>query len=323
MLWDMSTLYDLGPGLRLEVAARTDRGRERAQNEDVHLVTSTKDAVALAVCDGMGGSAGGAVASRRAADAIAAWLEGRAWPSRDAMARALVDALQDASRRVHAAALTDRALTGMGTTATLAAIVPARPGGASGLVRSGGASLLVAQVGDSRAYVFRGGRLAQVTRDQTLAQMLLETGQLAPEEVAKYPFGHVILQAIGTQPRVEVDLRAARLCRGDVILVCSDGLHGPLRPAEIAHVLSRSSRAGGASGLVRSGGAGLDAGCDDLVACANEHGGPDNVTCVVARVDGDALPSPDEPVTAHPYVLPPLPPEEPGTIFAHSWGRRT
>jgi protein phosphatase len=288
----MSTLHHLAPGLTLEVAARTDPGLQRGQNEDAYLVTPSGPALALGVCDGMGGSAGGAVASRGAAEAIAACLAARAPRSTDDLARALVDAVSAASRTVYGAALADRALAGMGTTTTLAAL-------ASG-------ALLVAQVGDSRAYVLRRGCLSQVTRDQTLVQMLLEKGQLRPEDIASYPFSHVILQAVGTNQEVDVDLRAVSLRRGDVILravslrrgdvilICSDGLHGPVAEDEIARILGASPT--------------LDAACEALVLCANERGGPDNVTCIVARVDGDELALPDEPVAAHAYALPPLPP---------------
>jgi protein phosphatase len=286
----MSTLHGLAPGLTLEVAAQTDRGKERADNEDAYLVVPAGPALALGVCDGMGGSAGGAIASRGAARAITACLRAKAPLSTDSVARALVDALGEASRQVYGAALADRALEGMGTTATLAA--------------AAFGCLVVAQVGDSRAYVLREGRLVQVTRDQTLAQMLVEKGQLLPEEVASYPFAHVILQAVGTHPHVDVDLRAIPLRRGDVILVCSDGLHGPVPEADIARILQQAPS--------------LDLACEELVRHANANGGPDNVTCVLARVEGDALAPPDGPVRPEGYVLPPVP--RPSPEPPEAWG---
>src|SRR6185295_13836915 len=111
----------------------------------------------------------------------------------DAVGRRLSASVEEASRRVLAEARAHRACAGMGTTATACALA--------------GDALFVAQVGDSRAYLLRGGELTRLTRDQTLAQMLLERGQLAPEEVDTFELGHVILQAVGTHERVEVDLR--------------------------------------------------------------------------------------------------------------------
>jgi protein phosphatase len=278
----MSTVHRLAPGLTLEVAARTDRGRERNDNQDTYLVAPAGQALALGVCDGMGGSAGGAFASRGAAQTIASCLGASAPATAEALARALVDALGAAARHVYDASVADRALAGMGTTATL--------------VGASAGRLLVAQVGDSRAYVLREGQLVQVTRDQTLVQMLLENGQLQPEDVASYPFSHVILQAVGTHPHVDVDLRVIPLRRGDVLLVCSDGLHGPVGADAIARILEEAST--------------LDQACEELVRRANANGGPDNVTCVVARADGDDLAPPDGPVSPAPYALAPLPPPE-------------
>jgi len=265
--------------IHLEVAARTDRGLERDGNEDSLLVSASGATgralargdradlvgptwVTLAVCDGMGGAAGGEVASRCAADVIGEVLAARPLPSRDALGRQLVTAVEEASRRVFAAARADRALHGMGTTATVCALR--------------GDVLFVAQVGDSRAYVLRGDRLTQLTRDQTLATFMVERGQLLPEEVPDFPLGHVILQAVGTSDRVEVDLIEARLARGDVLLVCSDGLTGPVPDEVIRRTLREAPTP--------------EAAVEALVARANEAGGPDNVTCIVARIGGEGLP---------------------------------
>jgi len=181
-----------------------------------------------------------------------------------ALARALEGAIDAATKHVFAIAAADKRLSGMGTTATVAGI--------------GGDRLVVAQIGDSRAYIFRKGVLTQVTRDQTLAQLMLERGQLAPEEMATFPHANVILQAVGTAEHVEVDLRSAQLCQGDLLLVCSDGLHGPVGNPRIAETLAEASTPAGA--------------CEALVGQALAVGGPDNVTCIVARITGDALTPP-------------------------------
>jgi len=247
---------------RIEIAARTDRGRERSGNEDSHLVVAPPGWAALAVCDGMGGAAGGEVASRITVETIHdVMLEGGAPSTCDALGARLRRSVEEASRRVHAAARARPSLAGMGTTATACALRDD--------------ALFVAQVGDSRAYLLRDGRLTQLTRDQTLAAELVERGELAPEDVETFPLGHVILQAVGTAERVEVDLRRVRVCDGDVLLVCSDGLHGVVGIDAMRDALLCAPT--------------LDAGCEALVALANDAGGPDNITAVVARVTGEAL----------------------------------
>lgn len=263
---------------RLTIAAGTDPGRERRGNEDSFLVASAGAAllpldrpfehaerldaaapgwVALAVCDGMGGAAAGEVASRLAVEAIRdALAAGGAAHDREELGRRLAASLQEASRRVHAVAAGSAAHSGMGTTATACALQ--------------GNTLFIAQVGDSRAYLLREGRLTQLTRDQTLVGLLLERGEITPAEAESLGLGHIILQAVGTSDHLDVDLKEVRVRRGDVLLVCSDGLHGPVPDDVIREVLllEASPRAA----------------VEVLVALANEAGGPDNITAIVARV---------------------------------------
>jgi protein phosphatase len=264
------------PPLRIEVAARTDRGRERADNQDNYLVIAPPGWAALAVCDGMGGAAGGEVASSTAVAAIHdEMMKGGLPATHDALGRRLLHSVEEASRRVYAKACARAGLSGMGTTATACAIRED--------------VLFIAQVGDSRAYLFREGSLTQLTRDQTLAMLLVENGQLAPEDVEDFPHGHVILQAVGTKDRVEVDLRRVRVSEGDVLLLCSDGLHGSVRAEAIREVLARATSP--------------DAACEALVALANEAGGPDNITVIVARAHGAALAAPAGPPAPEKAVL--------------------
>jgi protein phosphatase len=252
--------------LPIDAAALSDPGRAREGNEDSFLVISRPPV--LAVCDGMGGAAAGEVASGMTVDVIReAMTRGGEPATREALGRRLLGAVEEAARRVHAASLASRARRGMGTTATACAVA--------------GDTLYVAQVGDSRAYLLREGVLTQLTRDQTLATLMVERGQLAPEDVPTFPLGHVILQAVGTAPCIEVDLKRVRLARGDVILVCSDGLSGVVPHDTLRDVLAREPTAAAA--------------CAALVALANEAGGPDNVTAVVAMLRGDLLPPPAGP----------------------------
>jgi protein phosphatase len=121
----------------------------------------------------------------------------------------------------------------------------------------------------------------QLTRDQNLATMLVDMGQLAPEDVASFSYKNIILQALGSEGPLDVALQRIPLQPGDVLLVCSDGLHGPLGDDAIRAVLERETSSRAAS--------------EALIALANAAGGPDNVTCIVARIDG----LPEDPALEH------------------------
>ncbi|MBL8611109.1 MAG: serine/threonine-protein phosphatase [Myxococcales bacterium] len=258
---------------RLTIAAQSDRGRQRSTNEDALLVAhlGSRDVslagcgrawdaapgeCVLGVCDGMGGEAGGEVASRLAAVVVERVLSELSPSDADSAERALTLAVLEASRVVREVAR-EPTLARMGTTATIACVA--------------GREVAVAQVGDSRAYLFRDGLLTRLTRDQSLAALMVEQGQVDEEEAEDMPGSHVILQAVGSSEALRVIVTRAELKDGDLLLLCSDGLTGPVRDRDIADVLARSRGA-------------VDAACAALVELANARGGPDNVTCVIARV---------------------------------------
>ena len=118
----------------------------------------------------------------------------------------------------------------------------------------------------------------QLTKDQSLMQRLVEAGELTEEEAEQSERRNIILQALGPDPRVKVDLTHQTLRRGDTLVLCSDGLSGLVRREEIAAMVAGAHR--------------LPAVCDALIELANERGGPDNITVVAARFEGDGLPEP-------------------------------
>jgi len=130
-------------------------------------------------------------------------------------------------------------------------------------------------VGVSRAYLIRGGQAHQITNDQSLMQWLVEAGELTEEEAAQSERRNIILQALGPDPKVKVDLTHQEVRRGDILVLCSDGLSGQVKKEEIAQVVTSTRD--------------LSAACDKLIALANERGGPDNITVVIARFDGEGL----------------------------------
>ncbi len=262
-----------------KVFGRADVGQIREHNEDNFLIADltaklrgvagsaktiriNDGGVLLVVCDGMGGAAAGEVASQMATDVVYEQMIAKAGHSdRDQLALNVVEALEVAGAQILHEASTNRACRGMGTTATVAALVDE--------------VLLLGQVGDSRGYILRGDRLVQVTRDQSLVNQLVEAGQLTEEEAENFEHSNIILQALGTAETVQVDLTYVTLRRGDVLMLCSDGLSGMIRDNEIAETMTN------VPDPVET--------CRVLIDDANEAGGHDNITVIVAVFDGEGL----------------------------------
>jgi hypothetical protein len=161
-----------------------------------------------------------------------------------------------------------------------------------------GEDLYLTQIGDSRGYLVRNGNAIQLTRDQSLMQRLVDAGELTEEEAEQSERRNIILQALGPDPRVKVDLSHQVLRRGDTLLICSDGLSGLVKREEIGGMVSAHPD--------------LSSLCSALIDLANERGGPDNITVVAARFDGDGLPEPAaaEDVGYQVYQVPGSDPED-------------
>ena len=144
---------------------------------------------------------------------------------------------------------------------------------------------------DSRCYLVRNGTAVQLTKDQSLMQRLVDAGELTEEEAEKSERKNIILQALGPDPRVRVDLTHQEARKNDAVVLCSDGLSGQVKKDEIASVVS--------------GTADLAEACSKLIDLANERGGPDNITVIIGRLNGDGLPNPagDETVGHEVYPL--------------------
>lgn len=149
----------------------------------------------------------------------------------------------------------------MGTTATIAGLL--------------GDTLYIAQVGDSRGYLIREGVAQQITKDQSLMQKLIEAGELTEEEAAQSERRNIILQALGPEANIKVDLTYQRVRRGDILVLCSDGLSGQVTKDDISRVVAEEKD------LVQA--------CRKLIDQANQAGGPDNITVIIAKFDGDGL----------------------------------
>ena len=241
--------------MRITAYAASDVGRHREINEDNLFSGET----VFAVADGMGGHAAGEVASEAALEPIRA-LDGAAYDDAKAATDALRAAVESANRTVVSQAKADPNLAGMGTTLTAV------------LLR--GNRLHLAHVGDSRAYLLRDAEdINQLTTDHTLVEQLVQDGRLSRDEVSSHPQRSVITRAIGVDVDVDVDTLEQVLQPGDQVLLCSDGLSGPVSDAEIADLL-----------LTEPDG---QRAVDTLIQAANNAGGPDNITVVLLRVEDD------------------------------------
>lgn len=276
--------------IHVSVCARTDRGRSRTDNQDCFLVldlhdpssaiapeggeggfppegaldfTLSEQGAILLVADGMGGRAGGARASGMAISAVKDVMlengDATGAPTHPDFAQRLERALEVANTAIHEGGRVGPH-AGMGSTATLAGLL--------------GEHVYIAQIGDSRAYLVRSLQVGRLTRDQSLLQDLIDSGVL-DEGDTRAVGSNMILQALGPTPTVEPAVTYHELRRGDVLLLCSDGLSGVVRDEEIRDAVAEASD--------------CVAVCEALVDLANERGGPDNITVVAARIGGTGL----------------------------------
>ncbi|HEU5305175.1 MAG TPA: protein phosphatase 2C domain-containing protein [Gemmatimonadales bacterium] len=268
--------------VRVSVFGKTDLGRTREHNEDTFLVADLSTGNAslqpevrhhdvgprgslFIVADGMGGAAAGELASAMAADLIyrhmaTAWAAD-ATQSPDQFAFRMREAVELANGQIYAYAREHPEVRGMGTTVTAAGVY--------------GRDLYLAQIGDSRAYLVRGAEAIQLTKDQSLMQRLVDAGELTEDEAEQSERRNIILQALGPDPRVKVDLTHQPIRRGDTLILCSDGLSSLVRREEFAQ-LAREHHD-------------LPSLCAALIDLANARGGPDNITAVTTRFDGEGL----------------------------------
>ncbi len=271
----------------VHVFGRTDVGRTREHNEDAFVVADlTRGNATLQpevrthtvgdrgslfmVADGMGGAAAGEIASAMAIEVVLRELSETfitvEAPDAATYAAALKKATAAANSAIHQFAIEHPEYRGMGTTATVAGVL--------------GDTLYLTQVGDSRAYLVRDGAPRQITKDQSLMQKLIEAGEITEEEAELSERRNIILQALGPEANIKVDLTYQKICAGDTLIICSDGLSGQVRIDEIGRVATEEQD--------------LMAVCKRLIDRANENGGPDNITVIAVRFAGDGLTVPAE-----------------------------
>jgi len=250
--------------LRVEVAGETNVGMKRTHNEDNFSIV--EESGLYIVADGMGGHASGEIASKMAVDsmreffALTANDPERTWPykmdrSKGYEENRLVTGIKLANLRIFESAQNDARQRGMGT--TIVALFAVEDG------------VYLAHVGDSRVYRLRDDRLEQLTEDHSLLNDYIKMKRLTPEEIANFPHKNVIVRALGMKDTVKVDTRLEQPRAGDIYLLCSDGLSGPVSDSDMHDVLAGTRD--------------LKTAASRLISRANQNGGPDNVTVVLAR----------------------------------------
>ncbi len=274
------------PSINVALYAQTDVGMVRSGNEDNFLILDLSTGTSwsagdeepnelltfqqgyygtlLAVSDGMGGALAGEVASRLAVETVRdrmLQLQAHTEYSKLPFHERLRLAVEEANILIHADGVGNPSHKGLGATFTA--------------VATAGNKAYFAQVGDSRAYLIREGKVARITKDQSLVQQLIDAGQITEEEAETHSYRNVILQALGAHTLINVEVNTLPLCQLDTIVLCSDGLSGKMHADEIAAIVNQAGD--------------FKSACQNLIALANQRGGEDNITVVIAQFSGAGL----------------------------------
>jgi len=251
-------------------AGRTDVGVIRSGNEDSLILVP--DRGIFVVADGMGGHAAGEVASEMAVRFVARELESLRGLNDEQVADRMRGAIRAANGAIFQRTLTEHDKRGMGTTVTALTLF--------------GTRFLIGQVGDSRAYLLRDSRLSQLTKDHSYVQEQVDAGYLTPEQARTHPYSNVITRCVGANSEVMPDIYVGTVRASDVFLLASDGLTGMLEDYQLQELLSPDRMP--------------QEEVDALIAEANRHGGLDNITAIIVRVDSVDSPPPEDDVKTQP-----------------------
>ena len=239
--------------------AITDPGCVRPQNQDAYMIEKLdKNALLFVICDGMGGAKSGNVASTLASDVFTQEIKRSFKPSMDLEETDLMleNAIKLANFTVHDQSRQFEEFAGMGTTLVA-------------LLVNGKQSTIV-NVGDSRAYNITAEGVEQITTDHSLVQMMIQRGELTPDQAKCYPGKNLITRAIGTETMVKCDIFHRRLKGGECMLLCTDGLSNIVDEQEMLFEVVHGSN--------------KESTCERLLAIAQNRGAPDNVTCILVQL---------------------------------------
>ena len=241
--------------MHITCAGRTDVGIIRSGNEDNFLMVPDKGV--FIVADGMGGHAAGEVASEMAVRVIAREVGSLQGLNDEQVAERMRLSIRAANGAIFERTLTEHDKRGMGTTVTALTLFANR--------------FLIGQVGDSRAYLLRDGKLAQVTKDHSYVQEQVDAGYLTPEQARTHPYSNVITRCVGANADVMPDVYVGSVRERDLFLLASDGLTGMLEDPQLAEIMKNGLQP--------------QEQVDTLIEEANRHGGLDNITAIMVRID--------------------------------------
>src|SRR5215467_5180299 len=278
------------PTINLALYAQTDVGMVRSGNEDNFLILDLSTGrswtasdeeppdlltysqgyygTLLAVSDGMGGALAGEVASRMAVETVRdrmLQLQAHEIYGKMPFHERLRLSIEEANILINGESQTNPEHKGLGATFSAVAVLCAQ--------------VFFGQVGDSRAYLIRGNNIVRTTKDQSLVQQLIDAGQITEEEAETHSYRNVILQALGAHSNVNVEVGCLPLCNMDTLVICSDGLSGKVHQDEIARTIHEARD--------------FKSACQELINLANERGGEDNITVVIAQFSGSGLGVPE------------------------------
>lgn len=241
----------------MQIVGSTHTGKIRSSNEDCYDYGVFEDSTSWAiVCDGMGGVHGGHVASELVLSMVSDKIKkcyNKLMPSYS-FENVFLSTITTANILVHDRSFTDEDLKGMGTTI------------AAAIVKENIAC--IAHVGDSRVYKISGDKIEQVTKDHSLAQEMLDRGQLTQEEFKNYPKKNIITRALGVEEKIEIDFDFVELHENDALVLCSDGLSNLVADDELLKIYQETP---------------IDELCEKYIETANNNGGYDNITVVVMK----------------------------------------
>lgn len=238
------------------IKCKTDRGKVREVNEDYVLTLKSNKYCLLIAADGMGGHNGGEVASRIASITVRNYVfeNFNFYNDKEELLR---DAIIKSNEETYKKSLTDEKLKGMGTTLTCCLLLENW--------------YYIGHVGDSRAYIINDKGITKITQDHSFVQQLIDNGSITESEAANHPNRNVITRSIGTEEYVVIDTKIGSFAVNDIIVLCTDGLTGYVSSSEILDIVSLKHE---------------DA-VEDLIKLANERGGSDNISVIIARKEGD------------------------------------
>ncbi len=239
-------------------AGATDIGRKRKTNQDSICLDHSHHF--FAVADGMGGHNGGDIASQLSVKIMPEFIETH---SNVESEKLMKNVIKEINRSILKKADENPELAGMGTTVSA--------------IQFAGPQLIIGNVGDSRVYMVNNNHIFQMTRDHSFVQEKLNMGLYTREDAAKDPQKNVLVRSVGIEADIQVDVFQYRICKNDIFLVCSDGLHGKVSDNDILYIIQKNI-----SDPSRCQLSDVEKTVNDLIHQANENGGQDNISVIIA-----------------------------------------